>query len=58
MPSGTQYYSNQVKSSTFHPLKHKIHVAVIYTSLCMQEVYLQEIYTCFLQSTKNRAHNV
>jgi hypothetical protein len=28
MPSDPQYYSHQVNSSTSHPLKHKISVAV------------------------------
>ena len=58
MPSDPQYYSHQVNSSTSHPLKHKISVAVIYTMLCMTEVYLQEINMCFLRSRKNRADNV
>jgi hypothetical protein len=58
MPSDPQHYSHQVKSSTSHPLKHKISVAVIYTILCMTEVYLREINTCFLRSRKNSADNV
>jgi len=55
MPSDPQYYSHQVKSSISHPLKHKISVPVIYTILCITEVYLQEINMCFLRPRKNRA---
>jgi len=58
MPSDQQYYSHQVKSSTSHPLKHKISAAAIYTILCMTEVYQQEINMCFLQSRRKRADNV
>lgn len=55
MASDPQYYSHQVISSTSHPLKHKITVAVIYTILCTAQVYLQERNMCFLWSRKNRA---